>query len=300
MMHSFFSSPWRHNYFLSANTRISAETPRPSLPADLFTRPLPREVASYHILSSSKAQSPKDFSALVCRCVCISMTQDPGNVSASVQKKQEPRRCSLRLLPLLLLGTVCLFSTTVHFCLSTRHGIGREHSLGRFNPFLPARASNKSGCCSTGTLRSSYTVMALHLLIPVENFNHHKLHKSLQTFTAERLDPPLLANSFCLPLLLLLFGSLNGVVKLSDRRIHEGIDFLLNTSDTAPDDGLYFFVIFETLACQLQGHIFCIMQTLFLKMQLSWKLLAASEIASSLLQERNHGCRCRVHVVHAT
>jgi hypothetical protein len=87
MMHSFFSSPWRHNYFLSANTRISAETPRPSLPADLFTRPLPREVASYHILSSSKAQSPKDFSALVCRCVCISMTQDPGNVSASVQKK---------------------------------------------------------------------------------------------------------------------------------------------------------------------------------------------------------------------
>ena len=88
MMHSFFSSPWRHNYFLSANTRISAETPRPSLPADLFTRPLPREVASYHILSSSKAQSPKYFSALVCRCVCISMTQDPGNVSASVQKNR--------------------------------------------------------------------------------------------------------------------------------------------------------------------------------------------------------------------
>ena len=78
--------------------------------------------------------------------------------------------------------------------------------------------------------------MALQLLLPVDNFD---LHKSLQTFTAERLDPPLLANNFCLTLLLLLFGSLNGVVKLSDWRIHQGVNFLLNTSDTAPEDVSY-------------------------------------------------------------
>ena len=133
MMHNFSPPPSRHNYF-SANTRISAETPRPSLPADLFTRPLPREVASYHILTSSKAESPRDFSALVCRCVCVPMSQDPGYVSVSVQKIQEPRRCSLHLLPLLLLCTVCLFSTSMHFCLAMRHGMGSEHSLGQFNP----------------------------------------------------------------------------------------------------------------------------------------------------------------------
>lgn len=139
--------------------------PRPSFPADLFARPLPRELAWHFLLfKKHRWRSTKlmaNFQAtnsqvtlqvvfsydlfLYCNltldlgCAAGGGTSKGCNVRTCQRPKPQtrprktrriPRHCSiLRLLPLLLLCTVCLFSTSVHLCLANMDSWSRDFEM---------------------------------------------------------------------------------------------------------------------------------------------------------------------------